>query len=66
MVDGNFRSDYIMDMISNHNNYGLPYNLKWFVDDYGCSLNMNKEHKTQNKHLNTLINYKKLWEVIIN
>lgn len=51
MVDGNFRSDYIMGMISNHNNYGLPYNLKWFVDDYGCSLNMNKEHKTQKQAL---------------
>ena len=51
MVDGNFRSDYIRGMISNHNNYGLPYNLKWFVDDYGCSLNMNKEHKTQKQAL---------------
>ena len=51
MVDGNFRSDYIIGMISNHNNYGLPYNLKWFVDDYGCSLNMNKEHKTQKQAL---------------
>ena len=51
MVDSNFRSDYIMGMISNHNNYGLPYNLKWFVDDYGCSLNMNKEHKTQKQAL---------------
>ena len=51
MVDGNFRSDYIMGMIRNHNNYGLPYNLKWFVDDYGCSLNMNKEHKTQKQAL---------------
>lgn len=66
MVDGNFRSDYVMCMISNHNNYGLPYNINWFVDDYGCHLNMNKEHKTQNKHLNILINYKKQWEVIIN
>lgn len=51
MVDGNFRSDYIMGMINNHNNYGLPYNLKWFVDDYGCHLNMNKEHKTQKQAL---------------
>ena len=51
MVDGNFRSDYIRGMINNHNNYGLPYNINWFVDDYGCSLNMNKEHKTQKQAL---------------
>lgn len=51
MVDGNFRSDYVMCMISNHNNYGLPYNINWFVDDYGCHLNMNKEHKTQKQAL---------------
>ena len=46
ITNGNFRESYLQDMRVNHKEYGTPYNLNLFVDDYGLPLSMNLEMKT--------------------
>lgn len=49
IVDGNFRQDYIKENMYNHDHYGIPFNLDFFVDDYGYRLPMNHEIKTESE-----------------
>ena len=51
IVSGNFRKDYLLNLLNNNAEYGLPYNMAWFIDDYGFRLNMNKELKTKEEAL---------------
>ena len=51
IVNGNFRKDYLLNLLNNNAEYGLPYNMAWFKDDYGFHLNMNKELKTKEEAL---------------
>ena len=51
IVNGNFRKDYLLNLLNNNAEYGLPYNMAWFIDDYGFRLNMNKELKTKEEAL---------------
>lgn len=47
IINGEFRSSYLKDLIDNHNNYSVPFNLRLFKDEYGCYLNMNHEVKSK-------------------
>lgn len=65
IINGEFRSSYLKDLIDNHNNYNVPFNLRLFKDEYGCYLNMNHEVKSKeevknyfDKLCNTLSEYK--------
>ena len=49
IVNGNFRESFLLDMIINHKNYGIPYNFNIFEDDYGYMLPMNWEIKTKDE-----------------
>ena len=67
IINGNFRESFLLDMMINHKNYGIPYNFNIFEDDYGFMLPMNWELKTKdeaknyfNKLCNTLGNEYKL------
>lgn len=47
IINGEFRSSYLKDLIDIHNNYSVPFNLRLFKDEYGCYLNMNHEVKSK-------------------
>lgn len=49
IITGDFRESYLKDVAHNHDNYGIPYSLKIFEDDYGFQLNMNHEVKTKDE-----------------
>ena len=48
----NFRTSFLLDMISYNKDYGLPLNYLIFEDDYGCPLPMNKEIRTSEQAQN--------------
>lgn len=48
----NFRTSFLIDMISYNKDYGLPLNYLIFEDDYGCPLPMNKEIRTSEQAQN--------------
>ena len=52
IVNGNFRESFLLDMMINHKNYGIPYNFNIFEDDYGFMLPMNWELKTKDEAKN--------------